>query len=138
MTPAGNSLDARLRALYAGLDTSPGFDDRVMARVAAEFDAVAAARVNRALAEETKRYELARGRQSWGAWIRRVMTLDILGAAVLGGFALHFIWTPLSAQAGPLIAAHAAQVATVLGLLLALAPLPVLLLRQRIRIPGLA
>jgi len=138
MTPAGNSLDARLRALYEGLDTSPGFDERVIARVAAEFDAAAAARVERALAEETKRYELARDRQSWSARIRRVMTLDVLGAAVLGGFAVHAIWTPLAAQAAPLIAAHATQAATALGLLLMLAPLPVLLLRQRIRIPGLA
>ena len=63
--PCDMTLDARLRNLYRGLDASPGFDARVMARMSVELDAKCGQNAARARAEEERRYELARRTQSW-------------------------------------------------------------------------
>ncbi len=132
MTSAGESLDGRLRSLYAGLDTSPGFDARVLARVRLEEDGQTAARAARARAEESRRYELTKRRQSWPGWISRLVTLDGVGAAALAGFLGHAVW-PAVADRAELISMHASQSVTALGVLLALATLPALLLQQKRR-----
>jgi len=118
------TLDARLRSLYQGLDTSPDFDARVMARVSAELDANAAVNAARARAEEQRRYELARHTQSWGARLRRAVTLETLGAAAFAGCVVHNIWMAMQPQVSPL--AWSLGV-TALGVMLALAAPPLLL-----------
>ena len=123
------SLEARLRDLYRGLDTSAGFDESVMARVRAESDAAKAERLARARAEEAQRYQLARRRQSWGAWFGRVVTPDAVGAAAFAGFVLNGLWRGIQTQAGPLVSAYAPLSLTVLGIALALSA-PVLLLQR--------
>jgi hypothetical protein len=118
------TLDARLRSLYQGLDTSPGFDARVMARVSAELDASAAENAARARAEEQRRYELARGTQSWGAWLRRLVTLETLGAVAFAGCVVHNIWVGVQPQVSPLALPLGFAA---LGIMLALAAPPLLL-----------
>jgi hypothetical protein len=137
MTSSGRSLEARLRGIYAGLDAAPGFDERLMARLRVEGDDEAAARTARARAEESRRYALTKHSESWAGWFRRVATLDGMGVAALAVFLVRALWTG-SAEQADFIAMHAAQAATVLGLLLALAALPVLLLHRRRRSPDLA
>jgi hypothetical protein len=141
MTDRTGALDARLRSLLSRLDTSPGFDERVTARVLVELDVMTAQRAAQARAEEARRYELAKRRLSWGAWIRGRVTLDTVGAAVFGGFIVRFLWTSAAGQAGELIPLYARGVWAwaALGVLLALAaPLPALLWQHRRRFAGLA
>jgi hypothetical protein len=127
-----SSLDARLRNLLQAIDTSPGFDERVMARVRAESDAAAERRAAKARAEEIERYELARRRHSWGAWVRRLPTLDVLGVAVLSAIVARALWVPLASGAtAEFLAMYAFQILTGIGALLVLAPLPALLLLRR-------
>lgn len=133
------SLDDRLRSLYGGLDASPGFDAGVMARVRAESAALEAGNRARARAEEARRYELARRKQGWGAWFRRIVTPNTLGAAVLTGFGADSLWSGIQSQAGPVVAAYEPTVAayaplalTALGIALAVAA-PLLLLQNHRR-----
>jgi negative regulator of sigma E activity len=118
------TLDARLRSLYQGLDTSPGFDARLMARVSAELDASAAEKAARARAQEQRRYELAKRTQSWGAWLRRAVTLETLGAVAFAGCVVHNVWVGLQPQVSPLTLPVGV---TALGIMLALAAPPLLL-----------
>jgi len=129
MSPSGESLGARLRSIYAGLDTSPGFDERVLARVRAERDDQAVARAARARAEESRRYEVTKRRQGWRGRIRRLATLDVAGATAFAGFLARAAWTGIADRA-EFISMHASQSLTVLGLVLALAPLAVVLRRR--------
>jgi hypothetical protein len=127
-----SSLDARLRNLLQAIDTSPGFDERVMARVRAELDAEAERRAAKARAEEIERYERARRMQSWGAWVRRLPALDILGVAVLAAIVGRALWVPLASGATvEFLSMYAFQILTWIGALLVLAPLPALLLLRR-------
>jgi hypothetical protein len=135
MTSSGGSLDARLRGLYAGLDTSAGFDARVMARVRAQGDnkgddEAAAARAARARAEESRPSERTKRGQSWQGWLRRWVSLDGVGAAALAGFLGRAVW-PALADRAELISMYASQSVTALGVLLALATLPALLLNKK-------
>jgi hypothetical protein len=130
MTFSRESLDARLQRIYAGLDTSPGFDARVMARVRGEEQAAASKAAARA--EESMRYELTKRRQSWRGRVRRWVTLDAVGAAALAGFLGRVVWTA-AADRAEWISMYASQSVTALGVLLALATLPALLLQQKRR-----
>jgi hypothetical protein len=114
MTPS--SLDARLSRLYRGLDTSPGFDAGVIARVHAEWEALEAESRARARAAEMQRYELARRRQSWGSWFRRIVTPNTLGAVAVTGLGIVTLWTRIQTQAAPAIAAHAPLALTAVGI----------------------
>ncbi len=126
-----SSLDARLRNLLQAVDTSPDFGERVLARVRAESHAMAE-RAVRARAEEIERHQLATRRQSWGASIRRLLTLDVVGVALLAGVVASALRAPLAAgEAGELLSMYAPQILTALGVLLGLAPLPALLLQRR-------
>ncbi|HXR93268.1 MAG TPA: hypothetical protein VN750_23615 [Steroidobacteraceae bacterium] len=118
------TLDARLRGLYQGLDTSPGFDARLMARVSAELDASAAEKAARARAQEQRRYVLAKRGQSWSAWLRRAATLERLGAAAFAACVVHNVWVGIQPQVSPLALPLGV---TALGLVLALAAPPLLL-----------
>lgn len=133
------SLDARLSGLYRGLDASPDFDAGVMARVHAEAAALEAGNRARARAEEARRYELARRKQGWGAWFRRIVTPHTLGAAALTGFGVDSLWAGIQSQAGPFVAAYGPVVMAyaplalaVLGIALAGAA-PLLLLQNHRR-----
>src|SRR5262249_33092356 len=138
MTDRSDALDARLRSMLGRLDTSPGFDERVAARVLVELNVMTVQRAAQARAEEARRYELAKRRLSWGAWIRRGLTLDTAGAAVFGGFVVHFLWPSAASRAGELTPLYTGGLWAVLGVLLALAaPLPALLWQHRRRFAGL-
>jgi len=126
------TLDADLRSLYRGLATSPGFDARVMARVSAELDASMAENAARARAEEERRYERARRTQSWGAWLRRMVTLERLGAVAFAGCVAHNIWTGMQPQVSPLALPLGV---TALGMMLALAAPPLLQCHRRMSRP---
>jgi hypothetical protein len=79
--PDATDLDARMRRLFAGLDTSPGFEERVMARVGAL--AVPAAEL-RALVER-RREQAERGLRV-AAWTQAGI------AAGIGVAALALVW----------------------------------------------
>jgi len=127
-----SSLDAHLRSLLRAVDTSPDFDQRVMARVRAESDAMAERRAAGARAQEIERYELVRRRQSWGAWIRRLLTLDGVGVALLAGIVTRAVWAALAGdEVAGFMSMYALQILMGIGALLGLAPLPALLLQRR-------
>ncbi len=73
-----SGLDARLRRLFAPADTSPGFEARVLARVAALGTAPAADR--RARVEQ--RRDLERRRLRREAWLNGVIAAGIGAAGV--------------------------------------------------------
>src|SRR5262249_30605731 len=98
-------------------------------------DERAVASAARARAEESYLYELTKRQQGWRGRIRRLATLDVVGAATLAGFVVRALWTGIGDRS-EFIAMYAPQAATALGLLLALAPLPVLLLQRRRRSVG--
>ena len=77
-----SELDARLRRLLAGADTSPGFEARVLARVASLEAAPAADR--RSLAE--RRRELER------RWLRRESWMNAVTAAGIGAAGIAVVW----------------------------------------------
>jgi hypothetical protein len=124
------TLDARLRRLYQGLDTSPGFDERVMSRVRAATASEAEARA-RARAEETRRYELEKSRHTWRAWIRQWLTPDVLGGAVFAGCVGDAIWTGIQVPGVALTPVNTLLGLTAFGIALAVSAPAVLLQRNR-------
>jgi hypothetical protein len=77
-----SDLDARMRRLFEGVDTSPGFEARVLARVAAlESDAAAALR---SLAERRRALEQR--------WLRRESWMNAVTAAGIGGAGIAVVW----------------------------------------------
>jgi len=130
-------LDARLQALFGGLDTSAGFEAGVFARVKVEANAALdRERVERARMEEWRRYGEARSelslgnslRELWARYFGRWVTLETVGATMLLGFVLQFAWSRLppdwTAQIGQL-SQYAPQLLIALGALLAATPLAV-------------
>ena len=77
-----NDLDARMRRLFAGDDTSSGFEARVLARVAALEAAPAADR--RTLAERRRELEHRR--------LRREFWTNSVTAAGIGAAGIAFVW----------------------------------------------
>lgn len=75
-------LDARLRRHFEGVDTDPGFDARVLARVAA---LPAAAIVERRLQCERQQFELRER-------LRREAWLNAATAVGIGAAALAVVW----------------------------------------------
>ena len=73
-----NGLDARMRRLFEDADTLPGFEARVLARVAA-LEALPAARL---LAEAERRRELDRRRLLREAWANGAIVAGIGAAGV--------------------------------------------------------
>ena len=131
-------LDARLRSLFGELAAPSGFDAAVLARVAVESSAVAAAAARRAQLAEDRRYRSARRALSWTNWIRRIFTLDTVGIAVLAAFALRLMLTRVPPEAFDLLDRYAPEVLTGVGVLLGLVPVTVMLLGPSRRRFGLA
>jgi hypothetical protein len=73
-----NELDARMRRLFADADTRPGFEARVLARVAALEALPAAGR----LADAERRRELDRRRLRRAAWVNGATVAGIGAAGV--------------------------------------------------------
>lgn len=99
---AMRTLDARLRKLYGGLDTSPGFDDRLQARIAA----LSAARSAQASAADPARIEQAHAREVAAA--DRAARIDAIALGIGGLGGALALW-----QAAPRLSAwYAASVET--------------------------
>ncbi len=77
-----NDLDMRLRRLLAGADTAPGFEARVLARVAALEPLPAAER--RSLAESHRELEHRR--------LRRDFWMNAVTAAGIGAAGIAAVW----------------------------------------------
>ena len=77
-----NDLDTRMRRLLAGADTSPGFEARLLARVAALETAPAAERRNQA----ERRRELEHRR------LRREFWVNAVTAAGIGAAGIAVVW----------------------------------------------
>ena len=77
-----SNLDTRMRRLFEGVDTSPGFEARVLARVASlESDAAAALR---SLAERRRALEQR--------WLRRESWMNAVTAAGIGAAGIAVVW----------------------------------------------
>jgi len=77
-----SDLDTRMRRLFEGVDTSPGFEARVLARVASlESDAAAALRN---LAERRRALEQR--------WLRRESWMNAITAAGIGAAGIAVVW----------------------------------------------
>ncbi len=81
-TPPADGFDARMRGVFAGIDTAPGFEARVAARVAA-LEALPA-HVRRAQAELRHHREAQR--------LRREYWLNFASAAGAGAAAIAVVW----------------------------------------------
>src|ERR1700761_7621124 len=94
-----DSLDVRLQAAFAGLDTRPDFEERLRARLARESEIDAGERARQALHLEQQRHRAVLERASWRRklrWISGFLTLDSLGAAVLIAIAAATLWSQLN------------------------------------------
>jgi len=76
------SLDARMRRHFAGIDTTPGFEARLAARIAQRSAVPAETRRARA----DRRHELAAGR------LRREALVDVAITAGIGVAAIALVW----------------------------------------------
>jgi hypothetical protein len=124
MSTPDSELDKHLEALFGGLDTSAGFDARLMARLRAESqtDAIEAAR--RARQQERTRYqravlELQSSRRS----MLRLLTLDTLGIALLLAVAVVTAGPRLSRDVMDISHQYGPYIAMLLGVLIAAVPL---------------
>jgi hypothetical protein len=124
MSTPDSELDKHLEALFGGLDTSAGFDARLMARLRAESqtDAIEAAR--RARQQERTRYqravlELQSSRRS----MLRLLTLDTLGIALLLVVAVVTAGPRLSRDVMDISHQYGPYIAMLLGVLIAAVPL---------------
>jgi hypothetical protein len=124
MSTPDSELAKHLQALFGGLDTSAGFDARLMARVRAESqtDAIEAAR--HARQQERARYrravlELQHSRRS----MLRLLTLDTLGIALLLVAAVVTAGPRLSRDVMEISSQYGPYVAMLLGVLIAAVPL---------------
>lgn len=86
---SGSDLDARLRQLFAGTDTSPDFEARLLARVAGLP----------ALPVDTLRLVYARRDFEERARLRRAARLNIATALGIGAAAIALVW-----REGPAVA----------------------------------
>jgi hypothetical protein len=124
MSTRDSQLDERLQALFRGLDTAPDFHARLMARLRAESQTDAAARVTRARQQERERHGRALlDLQSWRHSMLRLLALDTLGIASLLVVAVVTAWPHLNPQAVDGLRQYGPHVATLLGVLLAAVPL---------------
>ena len=113
-------LDARLAALFSGIDTRPDFDTRLFERLQMEATQDAQEHVRQARQLEQLRHEAAKHELlSWRHWtqaVSRVVTLERLGVGVLAVGVITSVWS------ADQIRQFAPVLVTVVGALLALAP----------------
>ena len=132
------SLDARLQAALRGLDTSPAFEERLMARVRTESEAIAVERLERlqrlerARLTEQRRYGMARRQLRLVAFVQFV-TLESVGITLLAGFGIRVAWAQFGAPVTELFHLYGPLILTGAGIALALAPLAVQLTGLRHR-----
>jgi len=120
-----DSIDSKLSALFNGLDTRPGFNERLLDRLRQEV-AAEARRTEEARRLEQLRYRVARNEvRPWAQALRQWVTLETVGIAALTAIIVSSAWsTDQIREAIPVVF-------TVLGLALACAPVIVPILRKR-------
>lgn len=118
--PLANVLDARLAAVFSGIDTRPGFDARLFERLQMEVTQDAQERARQARQLEQLRHGAAQQKLlSWRRWTQaasRVVTLETIGVGVLAVSVITSVWS------ADQIRQFAPILVTVVGVLLALAP----------------
>ena len=117
-------IDSKLSALFRGVDTRPGFNERVLDRLQQEV-AAEAHRTEEARRLEQLRYRVARNEvRPWAQALRQWVTLETVGIAALATIIVGSAWsTDQIREAIPVVF-------TVLGLALACAPLIAPILRK--------
>ena len=80
--PLDGDLDARMRRLFAGLDTAPGFESRVAARIAAMHPVT-----SKVLREQFERRRIRAQRQ-----LRRDAWVNGVTAAGIGAAGIAVVW----------------------------------------------
>jgi hypothetical protein len=118
-------IDAKLSALFSGLDTRPGFNERLLDRLQQEI-AAEARRTEEARRLEQLRHRVARNEvHSWAQALGQWVTLETVGIAALAALIVSSAWsTDQIRTAVPVVF-------TVLGLALACAPAIAPMLRKR-------
>ena len=114
-------LDARLAALFSGIDTRPDFDTRLFESLQLEATRDAQQHARQARQLEQLRHEAAKHELlSWRRWtqaVSRVVTLERVGVGVLAVSVITSVWsTDQIRQFAPIVI-------TALGVLLALTPI---------------
>ena len=117
-------IDSKLSALFRGVDTRPGFNERLLDRLQQEV-AAEAHRTEEARRLEQLRYRVARNEvRPWAQALRQWVTLETVGIAALATIIVGSAWsTDQIREAIPVVF-------TVLGLALACAPLIAPILRK--------
>jgi len=117
-------VDSKLSALFRGVDTRPGFNERLLDRLQQEV-AAEAHRTEEARRLEQLRYRVARNEvRPWAQALRQWVTLETVGIAALATIIVGSAWsTDQIREAIPVVF-------TVLGLALACAPLIAPILRK--------
>lgn len=124
MSTPESALDGHLEALFGSLDTSAGFDGRLLSRLRAEPQTDRGEWAMRARQRELVRYRLAVSElQGWHRSMLRLLTLDTLGIALLLGFAVSAAWPRLRGDVMDLSVQYGPYLATLLGILIAAVPL---------------
>jgi hypothetical protein len=118
-------IDSKLSALFRGVDTRPGFNERLLDRLQQEV-AAEAHRTEEARRLEQLRYRVARNEvRPWAQALRQWVTLETVGIAALAAIIVGSAWsTDQIREAIPVVF-------TVLGLALACAPAIAPILRKR-------
>ena len=117
-------IDSKLSALFRGVDTRPGFNERLLDRLQQEV-AAEAHRTEEARRLEQLRYRVARDEvRPWAQALRQWVTLETVGIAALAAIIVGSAWsTDQIREAIPVVF-------TVLGLALACAPVIAPILRK--------
>jgi hypothetical protein len=122
-------IDAQLATLFNGLDTRPGFNERLLGRLQQEI-AAEARRTEEARRLEQLRHGVARSEvRPWAQAVRQWVTLETVGIAALAAIIVS------SAFSTDQIREAIPVVFTVLGLALACAPAIAPVLRKRPWVP---
>jgi hypothetical protein len=122
-------IDSKLSALFRGVDTRPGFNERLLDRLRQEV-AAEARRTEEARRLEQLRHRVARNEvRPWAQTLRQWVTLETVGIAALAAIIVSSAWpTDQIREAIPVVF-------TVLGLALACAPVIAPVLRKRPWVP---
>jgi hypothetical protein len=124
MSTPDSELDKHLQALFGGLDTSAGFDVRLMACLRAEPQTGAIEAARRARQQERARYRRAvLELRSWRRSTLRLLTLDTLGIALLLVVAGVTVWPHLSREVMDISRQYGPYIVMLLGVLIAAVPL---------------
>ena len=118
-------IDSKLSALFRGVDTRPGFNERLLNRLQQEV-AAEARRTEEARRLEQLRYRVARNEvRPWAQALGQWVTLETVGIAALAAIIVSSAWsTDQIREAVPVVF-------TVLGLALACAPVIAPILSKR-------